>query len=161
PREESIFKAEEKLIIRQTSDRVIGTLIGSGFIMRDNTHVILKKDEQFNLKYLLGILNSKLIDFVYTGINPEKGEALAQVKAFHLGMLPFYPISAQEQIPFIQIVDEILTAKKGDSNADTSELEKAIDRLVYKLYQLTYHEVKIIDPEFALTEQEYTAIKIE
>ena len=36
-----------------------------------------------------------------------------------------------------------------------------IDNLVYKLYQLTYDEVKVIDPEFELTEQEYTAIKIE
>jgi hypothetical protein len=56
---------------------------------------------------------------------------------------------------------KILTAKKGDRHADTSELEKAINNLVYKLYQLTYNEVKIIDPEFELTEQEYTAIKIE
>jgi hypothetical protein len=56
---------------------------------------------------------------------------------------------------------KILTAKNSDRHADTSELEKAIDRLVYKLYQLTYDEVKIIDPEFELTEQEYTAIKIE
>ena len=54
-----------------------------------------------------------------------------------------------------------LDAKKGDRHAVTSELEKAIDRLVYKLYQLTYDEVKIIDPEFELTEQEYTAITIE
>ncbi len=37
----------------------------------------------------------------------------------------------------------------------------AIDNLVYKLYQLTYDEVKVIDPEFELTEQEYTAITIE
>jgi hypothetical protein len=35
------------------------------------------------------------------------------------------------------------------------------DHLVYKLYQLTDDEVKIIDPEFELTEQEYTAITIE
>ena len=48
-----------------------------------------------------------------------------------------------------------------DRHADTSELEKAIDNLVCKLYQLTYDEVKIIDPEFELTEQEYTAITIE
>jgi len=54
-----------------------------------------------------------------------------------------------------KIVNKILTAKKDDPNADTSELEKQIDHLVYKLYQLTYNEVKIIDPEFALTEQEY------
>jgi hypothetical protein len=54
-----------------------------------------------------------------------------------------------------------MNVKKGDRHADTSELEKAIDRLVYKLYQLTYDEVKIIDPEFELTEPEYTAIKME
>ena len=44
---------------------------------------------------------------------------------------------------------------------DTSELEKEIDNLVYKLDQLRYNEVKIIDPEFTLTEEEYEAIKIE
>jgi adenine-specific DNA-methyltransferase len=54
-----------------------------------------------------------------------------------------------------------LAAKKGDRHADTSELEKAIDNLVYKLYELTYQEVKAIDPQFKLTESEYEAIKIE
>ena len=54
-----------------------------------------------------------------------------------------------------------MNVKKGDRHDDTSALEKECDQLVYKLYQLTYDEVKIIDPEFELTEQEYTAIKIE
>ena len=57
--------------------------------------------------------------------------------------------------------DTLPMLKKNAPKADTTALEKAIDRLVYKLYQLTYEEVKIIDPEFELTEQEYTAIKIE
>jgi len=145
PREASIFEAEEKLIFRQTSDKIIGTLIEAGFIMRDNTHIILQRDRQFSLRYLLGILNSKLIDFVYRSINPEKGEALAQVKSFHLGMLPFYPLSTNNQIPFIQIVDQIMTAKKSDPKADTTELEKEIDRLVYQLYELTAEEIKIVE----------------
>jgi hypothetical protein len=50
---------------------------------------------------------------------------------------------------------------RANRHADTSELEKAINNLVCKLYQLTYEEVKIIDPEFELTEQEYTEIKME
>ena len=49
----------------------------------------------------------------------------------------------------------------SDRHADTTKEENAIDNLVYKLYQLTYDEVKMIDPEFELTEQEYTAIKME
>ncbi|WP_246863037.1 Eco57I restriction-modification methylase domain-containing protein [Dolichospermum sp. UHCC 0315A] len=145
PREESIFKAKEKLIFRQTSDQIIGTFIESGFILRNNVHIVLKKDDTFNLKYLLSILNSKLIDFVYTSINPEKGEALAEVKAFHLGMLPFYPLSTKDQVPFIHIVDKILTAKKSDPKADTTALETEIDQLVYQLYELTAEEIKIIE----------------
>ncbi len=49
----------------------------------------------------------------------------------------------------------------SDRNADTTKEEKAIDNLVYKLYQLTYDEVKIIDPEFSLTKEDYTAITIQ
>ncbi|NEP40115.1 MAG: hypothetical protein F6K35_13085 [Okeania sp. SIO2H7] len=147
PREESIFKADEKLIIRQTSDRIIATLIPSGFIIRDNTHIILKKNPKFSLQYLLGILNSKLVDFVYTSINPEKGEALAQVKVFHLEMLPFYPVFMQQQAPVIKIVDRILAAKKSNPNADTTALEKEIDRLIYQRYELTEEEIKIVEGE--------------
>ena len=46
---------------------------------------------------------------------------------------------------------KILIAKKGDRHADTSELEKMIDKLVYELHRLTYEEVKIIEPEHVFT----------
>ena len=49
----------------------------------------------------------------------------------------------------------------SDRHANTTKEEKAIDNLVYKLYQLTYDEVKIINPEFELTKEEYTAITIQ
>ena len=42
----------------------------------------------------------------------------------------------------------------------TSELEKQIDVMVYKLYGLTYEEVKIIEPEFTMTEVEYEAFEV-
>lgn len=47
--------------------------------------------------------------------------------------------------PFVIIVDRILSAKKANPQADTSALEAEIDRLVYKLYDLTEDEVKIIE----------------
>jgi tRNA1(Val) A37 N6-methylase TrmN6 len=109
PREKEIFEAEEKLIFRQTSDSIIGTLIGNGFIMRDNTHIILNKaNSKYNLKYVLTCLNSKLVNYFYWTINPEKGEAMAQVKAFHLGLLPIKAISLTDQQPFIDLADKML-----------------------------------------------------
>jgi len=90
PRDKEIFKAEEKLIFRQTSDKIIGTKVSSDYILRDNTHIVLKSSRSpIDLNVLLAILNSKLIDFIYWSMNPEKGEALAQVKLFHIYQLPF------------------------------------------------------------------------
>jgi hypothetical protein len=47
--------------------------------------------------------------------------------------------------PFIIIVDQILAAKKQDPQADIGQWEKEIDQLVYKLYNLTDEEIKIIE----------------
>ncbi|MDI6728677.1 MAG: hypothetical protein QMD44_07115 [Thermodesulfovibrionales bacterium] len=51
------------------------------------------------------------------------------------------------QQPFITLVDQILTAKKQDPNADTSALEKQIDEMVYALYGLTPEEIAIVEGE--------------
>jgi hypothetical protein len=45
-------------------------------------------------------------------------------------------------------------------NKSTVALEKEIDVLVYKFYELTYDEVIIIDKDFWLSEEEYKKIKI-
>jgi hypothetical protein len=109
-----------------------------------------------DLKYLLGILNSHLINIWYKNFDTDLEIKLVSVKS-----IPVREISQEQQQPIISLVDQILTSKKSNPKADTSELEKEIDNLVYKLYQLRYNEVKIIDPEFPLTEEEYEGIKIE
>jgi hypothetical protein len=43
------------------------------------------------------------------------------------------------------LVDQILSIKKQNPDEDTSHLEKQIDQLVYKLYDLTEEEIKIIE----------------
>ena len=85
PRDPKIFEAPEKLIFRQTGDSIIGSYITSGYTMRDNTHIVLPKDDvDVDLKFLLGVLNSRLSNYFYWTLNPEKGEALAQIKLFHI-----------------------------------------------------------------------------
>ncbi|MEI6489368.1 MAG: TaqI-like C-terminal specificity domain-containing protein [Bacteroidota bacterium] len=111
PRDKDIFEAEEKLIFRQTADSIVGNYITRGFIIRDNTHILLNKYEsKYNLKYVLVLLNSKLTNWYYWTINPERGEAMAQVKAFHLGMLPFKATTDQQ--PFITKADQMLSLNK-------------------------------------------------
>ena len=46
---------------------------------------------------------------------------------------------------FITLVDQILTTKQKDPNADTLVLERRIDQMVYKLYDLTPEEIAIVE----------------
>ncbi|WP_430014747.1 DUF7149 domain-containing protein [Microcystis protocystis FBCC-A270] len=149
---------EDKIIIRQTADRVIATIDTDSYYAMNNVIILKIKEEykiDFDYKFLVGILNSKLIDYIYKQLTQEENRTFAEVKPINIRKLPIIATDLHQKNIIIDIVDKVLTAKKGDRHADTSELEKAIDHLVYKLYQLTYNEVKIIDPEFALTEQEY------
>jgi hypothetical protein len=61
---------------------------------------------------------------------------------------------------FIVLGDRILTTKKSNPKADTSQLETGIDHLAYKLYNLTWGETKIINPDFEPTSEKYTLITI-
>jgi len=62
--------------------------------------------------------------------------------------LPIPPLTPQNQPianQIIALVDQILSAKQKNPDADTSQLEHQIDQLVYKLYDLTEEEIKIIE----------------
>lgn len=145
PRDAEIFEKNEKIIVRQTSDKLIATIIKKGFVMRNNTHILLSDKPNYKLKFILALLNSKLFDFIYWTINPEKGEALAEVKATHLDQLPIKMADTKMQEKIEIIVDQILAKKSKENATDTSDLENQIDQLVYQLYELTEEEIKIIE----------------
>lgn len=102
--------------------------------------------------YILGLLNSKLMDFVYTYINPEKGEVLAQVKKNHIEKLPV--IYNKEWEPaMLNFVSQLLTDKIN--GLDTLDMENKIDSIVFHIYGLTYDEILIVDPQTSITREEY------
>ena len=103
-----------------------------------------------NIKYICGLLNSNPVNYFfriyYSGGGLGK-EGYRYKKAF-LENLPIPPITPATEPIVSQIeslVDKILAAKKGNPQADTSVWEKEIDRLVYKLYELTEEEIRIIE----------------
>ena len=76
------------------------------------------------------------------GLN-DLSEALAEVKKEALEKLLVR--KPKDEKPFITIVDKILTAKETNPEAATNKLEKQIDEMVYKLYELTEKEIAIIE----------------
>lgn len=109
------------------------------------------------MKYLTALLNSKLCNYQLFESAPKTGMGDLKVSVQAIKPLHVYYPTEKEQKQIEKLVDEILKKKK--TNQDTTFLEKEIDLLVYKLYELTYDEVKLIDKDFWLSEEEYEKIE--
>ncbi|ECC1851037.1 class I SAM-dependent DNA methyltransferase, partial [Campylobacter jejuni] len=102
---------------------------------------------RINLKYLTGVLNSKLIAFWLKHKGKIQGN-LFKIDKEPLLNIPVVNINSKNEKlanKLISLVDEILKVKEQDKNANTQELENKINSLVYKLYNLTEEEIKIIE----------------
>ncbi|MGL2649474.1 Eco57I restriction-modification methylase domain-containing protein, partial [Helicobacter pylori] len=103
-----------------------------------------------HLRYLLGMLHSKLITFAFKTFyaGGGLGESGYRYKKAFIERLPIPKITTKNQELADKITDcaeRILQAKAKDPKANTQELEKEIDALVYQLYNLTDEEIKTIE----------------
>jgi site-specific DNA-methyltransferase (adenine-specific) len=103
-----------------------------------------------HLRYLCGLLNSSPVEFFFKRYYAGGGlgeEGYRYKKAF-LEKLPIPPVIPENQSLVARIeelVDQILARKRGNPPADTRDLERAIDELVYRLYDLTPDEIRLIE----------------
>jgi len=139
------YYKKPKLFIRRVGNNICATYDDSGLLATHVLYIGLLKSKKLNLKYILAILNSKLINWLYNTIYPKKGNVFPEIRIGNLRKLPFPIISEAKQKPLIKLVDTILELKKNNVNADTSKLENEIDNIVYKLYELSDEEIKIIE----------------
>ncbi len=99
--------------------------------------------EREHAKFLVGLLNSRLLDWLF-----RKTSTNNHVNLYELETLPIPQITKSNQPTVRKITDcakAILEAKEKDPKANTQKLEKEIDALVYQLYNLTDEEIKIIE----------------
>ena len=151
PRPSASYDAPEKIVIRQTGDSLIATLDCNQFVVRDNLYTCIGKSPKVMLPAILGLINSKLLNWYYQKVlNPEEGEALAQVKKGHLTQLP---IAVEQEDELYSLVQKRLDVLSEQEHIDS--LENEIDKKVYHLYGLTYDEVLIVDPNPPFTREEY------
>jgi|GEM_PF-887912 len=145
-RYEGLFK-KPKMLIRQTADRIVAAPDTEvGYYCIDSVNVALLKEAFVpQLNFLVGLLNSSLLNFYYREISQEGGRVLAQVKPQRIRSLPIPAVPSEQQKPVERLVERILSAKQRDAEADTSALEREIDELVYALYGLTPEEIKIVE----------------
>ncbi len=134
---------KEKIVYPETTHSA-NFFYDSGEFFLDKTCFMITGS---NIKILVGLLSSTLMTFAYKRYcgGTVLGAKGYQYNKHALEKLPVAKIPALQQQSFTALVDQILDAKKADPNADTSDLENEIDKLVYELYNLTEDEIAIVE----------------
>lgn len=111
-----------------------------------NTLVIVNKIDNKrgpDLKFILGLMNSKLMNYVYSNKFKSTKTVFSEIQARSIKELPIPKISDELESEITTLSSEIISLKK--SMSDTTDLENQIDQLVYQIYDLTEEEIKIIE----------------
>ena len=153
------FNQVPKILWRQTASKPIATIDYNGYWFRNTIQCCwLKKEFGFiDLEFCLGLINSKFIGYTYNKIVSEAGRVFPQVKIGQVKKLPFV-IPTESQIKFIKNRVTVLL-EKNEITPNNSVLTE-IDLAIYKLYKVSFYEVKLIEPEFTFSEAEYNAFVI-
>lgn len=134
-----------KIIIRQLGAHINATIDLEGRItMQSVYNLALEQNDKDFLFFLLGLLNSKLYDYIYNSMSKDK-QTFQRIILENIKALPIPSATTDQQQPIIDLVNQILEAKKQNLQANTESLEREIDIRVYKLYGLTLEEAQIID----------------
>jgi len=137
-RKEEFFIENKIVSLRKTSEPYFCYLDKPSYFMAE--FYILKTD-RINMKYLTGLLNSKLIAFWLRYMGKMQGSNY-QIDKEPLMNIPLKIADENIENKIIDLVDEIIELKK--LNKDTQYLEDKIDEMVYDLYELTEEERELI-----------------
>lgn len=142
---------QKKIMVRQTSDRIISAIDYQGLLSLNNVHNIVIINEVLKYETLVCILNSKLMDFYYKFLVPEEGRTFAEVKAVNLKRLPLKNIDENfNQVPFIQKADQMLSLNKQlQETKQNFTNELGLEKLTKKLQNFEELEFEEFVSEYA------------
>ena len=109
-----------------------------------DVYYITNPQKGYSLKYILGLLNSKLYYIWLYNKGKRKGETL-ELYQKPLSEIPIKKVSVDIQNRIIAVVDKIINLKKTDPNTDTTSLENQIDGYIYEAYGITEKEIDYIE----------------
>jgi hypothetical protein len=123
-------------------------------------YVVTSKDKEVDLRYLLAILNSKLVDYytkkLYFSTHMRGG--YIELRTFEIESIPIKIISKSQQQPIVNLADKMLLLNKrlneiGNKKTDERQrieeeikrTDAEIDELVYKIYGLDAKDRAVIE----------------
>lgn len=139
-------KAVQPKLILKGLNLLDACLDDDGTIIPGKTTLLLTSTDLETLKLFLAVLNSSVAFFYlkekYPASSYNQGTTFTKEM---INSLPIPKISSYDRIKLISIVDRIVSMKRLDFSTDTKILERAIDQIIYRLYNLTDEEIAIVE----------------
>ena len=148
----------ESIYLRRVDSMLEATVsLEKNYGFNKNVYGIKKKiDCTYDLLYLLACINSRALDYYYKKrFSTKKTDVFPEIQTYLYEQLPIPHADKDSQDQIIKIVNEILLTKHNDPYADTLVQERSIDRIIFKLFGLSYDEILTIDNSISFSKQEY------
>lgn len=160
PRNPKFFSGK-RILIREITNPSIFAALTDEELYHDPAVIVVKDNNIVEIEAILGILNSKMATFFHFNHSPKatKG-AFPKILVQDIKDFPIPDIPKRIQEIITTKVNYIMQQKHLDSQSDVTDIEKDIDEIVYHLYDLTYDEVLIIDPQTPISREEYESFNL-
>ena len=143
-KEYAIYKQPKILIqrIRNLSlkERIVATIDTKDYLCTNTLRIGNLKDKSYDLYYILGILNSSLINWMFLKYFLNK-----DIYSYQLKQIPVKEPTTEQQITLSEMVHKIISLKEKGLEEDAQLLDGQINSYVYNLYGLTPEEIALVE----------------
>ena len=147
-----LFEVPEKILTQHVASNINATIDTDRYYYLQTINGIISKSTRLQNRFLLALLNSKLLNFCYEYTFNMGAEYTTAVAIENLNKLPIEVASLSEQQSIVDLVNKILYISKSenyttnaDKQAQVKELQHQIDQMVYELYGLTPEEIAVVE----------------
>jgi adenine-specific DNA-methyltransferase len=144
PRKEETFLSK-KILCQRVSPTLVCCIDNEQYYTFNSINNLVLIDNSYSLEQILAFLNSKLLNYYYKKMFSMGAEFTITVTKENLSVLPIKNISNDDKENLEILVKKISALKKINPNENTSALESEIDAAIFKIYDLTKHEIEMIE----------------
>ena len=122
-----------------TKCRVKGTIL-KNVLCGHSCNYIYSICNELDNKFLLGVLNSKVVNYYFKYFNQTNNVPIGEIKG-----IPFPSSRKEDRLKITEMVDEIYKARLLSKDYSIDQIDEKINQIVYRMYGLTGAEIKIIE----------------
>jgi adenine-specific DNA-methyltransferase len=129
---------KNKILVRKTGNRIIAAIDTQGHAVEQSLYGVILTNDDIRAKYLIAVLNSKLIEWYYLKFLVTNINSTPQLKKTNLDEIPVKCCSMERQMYIEGLVDCI----NSNSGLKVQELQEKIDEEIFDIYQIKRHEIE-------------------